>query len=50
MLRAEMSAPDTAVELPDMYVSGVVKFLERWLSMGVRRSSSSSRGSARAVS
>jgi hypothetical protein len=50
MLAAEMTAPEISDEL-DMYdESGVIKFLERWLRIGVRRSSSSSRGRARAVS
>lgn len=51
MLRAEISAPAGSSPEPLWYdASGVIKFLERWSSMGVSRSSSSSRGSARAVS
>ena len=49
MLRAEMSAPGKEVEELEYEASGVVKFLERWAKMGVRRSSSSKRGKAREV-
>jgi hypothetical protein len=50
MLEAVICVPTRADEL-DMYAeSGVMKFLERWLRMGVSRSSSSRRGRARAVS
>ena len=48
-LRADMSAPGTPVS--ELYeASGVMKFLDRWSSIGVSRSSSSRRGRARAVS
>lgn len=48
MLRADISAPSTAVSELEL-ASGVVKFWERWVRIGVNRSSSSSRGSARDV-
>jgi len=46
MLRAEMSAPDKEVEELEYDASGVVKFWERWFSIGVSLSSSSNRGNA----
>ena len=49
MLAAEMGPP-SEVSLSEMCASGVAKFLERWVRIGVRRSSSSRRGRARAVS
>lgn len=51
MLRAVISAPSGRSPAPLWYeASGVMKFLERWSRMGLRRSSSSSLGSPRAVS
>ena len=49
MLEAVMGAP-REVSLSEMCASGVAKFLDRCVKMGVRRSSSSRRGRARAVS
>lgn len=49
MEEAEMGAP-REVSVSEMCASGVAKFLERWVRIGVRRSSSSRRGRARAVS
>jgi len=49
MAAAVMAVP-RAVSVSEMCASGVAKFLERWVRMGVRRSSSSRRGRARAVS
>lgn len=49
MLRAEISAPDSAVEEDEYDASGVVKFWERCVRIGVILSSSSSRGRAREV-
>ena len=45
-----MGAPVTAESESESVESGVAKFLERCVRIGVRRSSSSRRGSARAVS
>ena len=45
-----MGAPGNAVFESEIVESGVEKFFERWLRIGVRRSSSSRRGRARAVS
>lgn len=45
-----MGAPGRELSLSEIWASGVAKFLERWVRMGVRRSSSSSRGRARDVS
>lgn len=47
---ALMGAPGREVSVSEICASGVAKFLERWVRMGERRSSSSKRGSARAVS
>lgn len=47
---ALMGAPGREVSLSEMCASGVAKFLERWVRMGLRRSSSSRRGRAREVS
>ena len=49
MLRAEMSAPERAVEDEEYCASGVEKFCERCVRIGVMRSSSSRRGRAREV-
>ena len=46
MLRAEMSAPAREVDELEYDASGVVKFWERWFSIGVNLSSSSNRGNA----
>jgi len=52
--RASMDAAEMEalreVSVSEVCASGVAKFLERWVRMGVRRSSSSRRGRARAVS
>ncbi len=48
MDEAEM-AVSREVSESEMPESGVEKFLDRWFRIGVRRSSSSSRGMARAV-
>lgn len=45
-----MGAPGRALSESERVESGVAKFLERWFNIGVRRSSSSRRGSARAAS
>ena len=45
-----MGAPWRAESESEREESGVAKFLDRWMRMGVRRSSSSRRGRARAVS
>lgn len=50
MLLAEISAPGRLSFVLEYEASGVVKLLERWARIGVRRSSSSKRGSARDVS
>lgn len=50
MLRAVGAAPDAAPPLDAYEASGVTKFLDMWLRIGVRRSSSSSRWRALAVS
>ena len=50
MDEALMEALERAVSESERLESGVEKFLERWFRMGVRRSSSSRRGRARAVS
>lgn len=50
MLRAEISAPGRLDEDDENEASGVVKLFDRWARIGVRRSSSSRRGSAREVS
>lgn len=50
MLRALISAPESALSVSVYEESGVTKFLERWSRMGARRSSSSNLGRARAVS
>lgn len=44
-----MGAPWRIVSESERLESGVAKFLERWFRIGVRRSSSSRRGKARAV-
>lgn len=49
MLAAVMGAP-REVSLSEMWASGVAKFFERCVRIGERRSSSSRRGRARAVS
>ena len=46
MLRAEMSAPGRVVEVLEYEASGVVKFWDKWVRMGVKRSSSSNLGRA----
>jgi len=50
MEEALMGAPGRALSESERVESGVAKFLERWLRIGVRRSSSSRRGRARAAS
>ena len=45
-----MGAPGSEVSASEMWASGVAKFLERCVRMGLRRSSSSRRGRAREVS
>ena len=50
MEAAFMVAPERALSESERVESGVAKFLDRWFRMGVRRSSSSSRGKARAAS
>ena len=45
-----MGAPGMALSESERVESGLAKFLDRWLRMGVRRSSSSRRGRARAAS
>ena len=50
MEAALMVAPERALSASERVESGVAKFLDRWFRMGVRRSSSSSRGKARAAS
>ena len=50
MLAALIGAPGNDASESEKAASGVVKFLDKWLRMGVRRSSSSSRGKAREVS
>lgn len=47
---ALMGAPGRALSESERLESGVAKFLDRWLRMGVRRSSSSRRGKAREAS
>lgn len=47
---ALMGAPGRALSESERVESGVAKLLDRWFRMGVKRSSSSSRGSARAAS
>lgn len=46
---ALIDVPGRTVSESDKVESGVAKFLERWFRIGVRRSSSSMRGNARAV-
>lgn len=47
---ALMEMPGREVSESERVESGVEKFLERWVRIGVKRSSSSRRGMARAVS
>lgn len=47
---ALIGAPGRAASESEKEESGVAKFLERWLRIGVSRSSSSRRGRARLVS
>lgn len=49
-LAAVICAPGGAEVLDEYEASGVMKFLDKWLRIGVSRSSSSRRGRARAVS
>ena len=44
------AAPGRRVSVSERWASGVAKDLERWVRIGVRRSSSSRRGRARDVS
>ena len=50
MEEAFIGAPGSAVSESEIVESGVEKFFERWLRIGVSRSSSSRRGRALAVS
>ena len=47
---ALIGAPGRALSESERVESGVAKFLDKWFRIGVRRSSSSSRGRAREAS